>query len=177
MIRVFLRSLAILAFWAGLAAAPSYAQNAEQKGAEPGKGEAAKEGVKRSDDAAAGRSTIGAAARPECTWLGERAVKLIRSDDLDTAFRHLDLYDRFGCPGEHVRMSFRCVVQWGQKDPKEQKDQKDQKDAKDQKDQKDQKPALDVNSLVELCWNDPTKPPLSFGPASASAATEKSGTK
>ena len=24
-------------------------------------------------------------------------------DDLDTAFRHLDLYDRFGCPGGHIQ--------------------------------------------------------------------------
>jgi hypothetical protein len=171
MIRVFLRSLAVLAFSAGLAGSPSYAQNAEQKGAEPGKGEAAKEGVRRSDDATAGRSVIGAAGRPECTWLGERAVKLMRNDDLDTAFRHLDLYDRFGCPGEHVRISFRCVVQWSQNP------QKDAKEQKDQKDQKDQKAALDVNYLVEQCWKDPINPTLPLGPASASAATEKSGTK
>jgi hypothetical protein len=166
MIRVSLRSLAILAFLAGLAAFPSYAQNAEQKGVEPGKGEAAKEGVRRSDDAAAGRSVIGAAGRPECSRLGGRAVYQMRSDDLDTAFKYLDLYDRFGCPGEHVRISFRCVLQ-REKDPK---DQKDQKDAKDQK-------ATDyVQKLVEACWNDPASPVLPPGQASASAA-EKSGTK
>jgi hypothetical protein len=171
MIRVFLRSFAILAVSAGLAAMPSYAQNAEQKvGAESNKGEAAKDAVKRSDDAAAGRGGIGAAARPECSWLGERAVNNMRSDDLDTAFRHLELYDRFGCPGEHVRISFRCVVQW-------QNLQKDQKDLKDPKDQKDQKAAFDVNRLVQECWKDPTNPALLLGPASASAATEKSGTK
>jgi hypothetical protein len=175
MIRVFLRSLAILAFWAGLAAAPSYAQNAEQKGAEPGKGEAAKEGVKRSDDAAPGRSTIGAAARPECSRLGGRAVYQMRSDDLDTAFKYLDLYDRFGCPGEHVRISFRCVLQ-REKDQKDQKDPKDQKDQKDAKDQKDQKATDYVQKLVEACWNDPAGPVLPPGQASASAA-EKSGTK
>jgi len=163
MIRVFLRSLAILAFWAGLAAAPSYAQNAEQKGAEPGKGEAAKEGVRRSDDAL------------ECSRLGGRAVYQMRSDDLDTAFKYLDLYDRFGCPGEHIRISFRCVLQ-REKDQKDQKDPKDQKDQKDAKDQKDQKATDYVQKLVEACWNDPAGPVLPPGQASASAA-EKSGTK
>jgi hypothetical protein len=175
MIPVFLRSLAILAFAAGLAGAPSYGQNVEQKGADAAKAEAAKDALRRSDDiAAVGRGTIGAAGRPECSWLGERAVNNMRSDDLDTAFRHLELYDRFGCPGEHVRVSFRCVVQWGQN---LQKDQKDQKDPKDPKDQKDQKAAYDVNRLVQECWKEPTNPALPLGPASASAATEKSGTK
>ena len=31
-------------------------------------------------------------------------------DDLDTAFRHLDLYDRFGCPASHIQAAFRCLV-------------------------------------------------------------------
>ena len=34
-------------------------------------------------------------------WLGRRVVVLMWRDDLDTAFRHLNLYDRFGCPGGH----------------------------------------------------------------------------
>ena len=33
-------------------------------------------------------------AIPECVWLGRRVVSLLWRDDLDTAFRHLDLYDR-----------------------------------------------------------------------------------
>jgi hypothetical protein len=33
-------------------------------------------------------------------------------DDLDTAFRHLDLNDRFGCPGGHVQATFRCLVRF-----------------------------------------------------------------
>src|SRR4029077_15509137 len=33
-------------------------------------------------------------------------------DDLDTAFRHLDLYDRFGCPGGHVQAAFRCFTRF-----------------------------------------------------------------
>ena len=40
-------------------------------------------------------------------------------DDLDTAFRHLDLYDRFGCPGGHVQATFRCLTRFGAEiDPK-----------------------------------------------------------
>ena len=40
-------------------------------------------------------------------------------DDLDTAFRHLDLYDRFGCPGGHVQATFRCLTRFGGEiDPK-----------------------------------------------------------
>jgi hypothetical protein len=173
MIRVFLCCLAILAVSVGLVAVPSYAQNAEQRGAEPGKGEATRDAAKRSDDLA-GRGVIGAAARPECSWLGERAVNNMRSDDLDTAFRHLELYDRFGCPGEHVRISFRCVLQ---KDQNLQKDAKEQKEPKEQKDQKDQRATDYVKQLVQACWNDPANPVLPPGQASASAATEKSGTK
>jgi hypothetical protein len=31
-------------------------------------------------------------------------------NDLDTAFRHMDLYDRFGCPGAHIQQGFRCLL-------------------------------------------------------------------
>jgi hypothetical protein len=40
-------------------------------------------------------------------------------DDLDTAFRHLDLYDRFGCPAATSRRPFRCLTRFGgQIDPR-----------------------------------------------------------
>ena len=55
----------------------------------------------------------GPAGNPECVWLGRRVVVLMWRDDLDTAFRHLDLYDRFGCPGGHVQATFRCLVRFG----------------------------------------------------------------
>ncbi|MBA2399048.1 MAG: beta-1-3, beta-1-6-glucan biosynthesis protein, partial [Bradyrhizobium sp.] len=45
--------------------------------------------------------------------LGRRVVRLMWNDDLDTAFRHLDLYDRFGCPGGHVQAAFRCLTRFG----------------------------------------------------------------
>ena len=47
-----------------------------------------------------------------------RVVNLLWRDDLDTAFRHLDLYDRFGCPSGHIQATFRCVVRQGNIDPK-----------------------------------------------------------
>jgi hypothetical protein len=80
-------------------------------------GEANKE--RRMDDfAEASRSISGPAGNPECVWLGRRVVSLLWRDDLDTAFRHLDLYDRFGCPGPHIQQAFRCVVRQGSIDPK-----------------------------------------------------------
>lgn len=61
----------------------------------------------------------GPAGNPECVWLGRRVVRLMWLDDLDTAFRHLDLYDRFGCPGGHVQAAFRCLTRFGGEiDPK-----------------------------------------------------------
>jgi hypothetical protein len=52
----------------------------------------------------------GPAGNAECVWLGRRVVSLLWRDDLDTAFRHLDLYDRFGCPSGHIQATFRCLV-------------------------------------------------------------------
>jgi hypothetical protein len=149
MVRVFWRSLAILICSAAFAAAPLRAQNGEPKPAEPGKGQSGKDEI-----AEASRAMTGAAARAECVWLGERAVGLMWNDDLDTAFRHLDLYDRFGCPGEHVQISFRCVVRQGHID------------------QKDQKATDAFNARVHSCWINPAIPP-----SPAAAAAEKSGTK
>lgn len=60
----------------------------------------------------------GPAGNPECVWLGRRVVSLMWRDDLDTAFRHLDLYERFGCPGGHIQAAFRCLVRFGAIDPK-----------------------------------------------------------
>jgi hypothetical protein len=146
-----------------LTTAPIAAQNADQKPAEhgkgeAGKGEAAKDAAGRTDEVVeASRTMTGPAGRGECVWLGERAVGLMWKDDLDTAFRHLELYDRFGCPGEHVQISFRCVVRQGNID------------------QKDQKATDAFNSRVHSCWMNPALPPL---PAPAPASTaDKGGTK
>ena len=64
------------------------------------------------------RQIAGPAGNPECVWLGRRVVNLLWRDDMDTAFRHLDLYDRFGCPGAHIQSTFRCLVRQGPIDPK-----------------------------------------------------------
>ena len=78
-----------------------------------------KEGQKKADEIAeATRVLTGPAGNPECVWLGRRVVSLLWRDDLDTAFRHLDLYDRFGCPGPHVQATFRCLIRQGHIDPK-----------------------------------------------------------
>jgi hypothetical protein len=67
----------------------------------------------------AAQAINGPAGNPECVWLGRRVVQLMSRDDLDTAFRHLDLYDRFGCPGGHVQAAFRCLTRFGDTfDPK-----------------------------------------------------------
>jgi hypothetical protein len=116
---------------------PTFAQNAEQKAGDKDKPQAsdAKEAQKKIDEfAEAERLLGGPAANPECLWLGRRVVSLLWRDDLDTAFRHLDLYDRFGCPAGHIQATFRCLVRQGNFDPK----------------------ATDtLNSRVHGCWINP----------------------
>lgn len=117
------------------------------KAAAPGQ-EAAKEAQKIDEFAEAERAISGPAGNPECVWLGRRVVSLLWRDDLDTAFRHLDLYDRFGCPGAHVQASFRCLILHGSNiDPKA---------------------ADSLNARVQSCWLNPTAPAI---PAPAAAAT------
>jgi hypothetical protein len=86
--------------------------------------------------AEAAKQVSGPAGNPECVWLGRRVVGLLWRDDMDTAFRHLDLYDRFGCPGGHVQAAFRCVVRQGAIDPKSQQS---------------------VNGRVHSCWVNPAQ--------------------
>ena len=75
--------------------------------------DAAKDSAHKTDEfAEAAQAINGPAGNPECVWLGRRVVVLMYRDDLDTAFRHLDLYDRFGCPGGHVQAAFRCLVRF-----------------------------------------------------------------
>jgi hypothetical protein len=69
--------------------------------------------------AEAGRQMTGPAANVECIWHGIRVVSLLHRDDLDTAFRQLQIYDRFGCPGGHIQTAFRCYLRpSGPRDPK-----------------------------------------------------------
>ncbi|NJL08449.1 MAG: hypothetical protein HC900_09450 [Methylacidiphilales bacterium] len=60
----------------------------------------------------------GGAGKPECMWLGRRISSLLFRDDVDTARRQLEIYDRFACPSDHLRLTFRCVVRQGNIDQK-----------------------------------------------------------
>ena len=92
----------------------------EQKGQPAGGDNGKAEPEKKKIDiiAEAARRLTGTAANPECTWIGVRVTRLLFQDDLDTAFRHLDVYDRFGCPGNHIQAAFRCLARQGEINPK-----------------------------------------------------------
>jgi len=118
-----LRNLAVPAFALLLGVSGASAQSGaqEQKPAAnaPTPADVAKDSQKKTDEFVEATNAInGPAGNPECVWLGRRVVVLMWRDDLDTAFRHLDLYDRFGCPGGHVQATFRCLVRFGALDPK-----------------------------------------------------------
>jgi hypothetical protein len=66
---------------------------------------------------AAARLSISAGSA-ECVWTGRRIATLLWRDDVDTARRYLDLYDRFGCSAEHLKLAFRCMIRQGPMDPK-----------------------------------------------------------
>jgi hypothetical protein len=76
-------------------------------------------------------------------------------DDLDTAFRHLDLYDRFGCPGGHVQAAFRCLTRFGG--------------------QIDPKVAETLNSRVHGCWINPAAQPQQAAAATPPAVPTTAG--
>ena len=123
--------------------------------------ETAKEPQKIDEFAEAQRTLSGPAGNPECVWLGRRVVSLLWRDDLDTAFRHLDLYDRFGCPGGHIQATFRCLILHGNAiDPKA---------------------ADSLNGRVHACWINPLMPPPPPPPAAAEPspppAIERSGAR
>jgi hypothetical protein len=107
--------------------------------------DAAKEEKKKPDDfAEAARILPGPAGQPECVWTGRRVVSLLWRDDLDTALRQLELYDRFGCPGDHLQQAFRCVVRQGEIDKKS---------------------TDSIGMRVAACWLTPSLPPVLAAPA------------
>ena len=107
--------LALMLSLGGALAQSGAPANQDQSG-KPAAGnaaDAAKENQRKTDEfAEAAQAINGPAGNPECVWLGRRVVQLMYRDDLDTAFRHLDLYDRFGCPGGHVQAAFRCFTRF-----------------------------------------------------------------
>ena len=109
--------------------------------------DAIKESQQKADEIAeASRVLSGPAGNPECVRLGRNAVNRMWNDDLDAAFRHFDLYERFGCPGPHIQAAFRCLLRQGDLDPKAQDN---------------------LNNRIFACWLNPALPPT---PADASAA-------
>jgi hypothetical protein len=139
-------------------AAKGEAAKGEAAKTEPPKVEPGKEAGGHPDESAeTTRILMGPAGRGECVWIGKRIVGLLWKDDLDTALRHLKLYDRFGCPGEHLQLSFRCIVRQGDI----------QKDAA--------KEPKTFDNRVDACWMNPATPaPPANQPT---AAVEKPGTK
>src|SRR5260370_39886525 len=111
--RPSMRALAAVLGAAMLLAAPdsTFAQATDQKPAEKAQPGDGKDTQKKVDEFAEAEKMLGGpAANPECLWLGRKVVSLLWRDDLDTAFRHLDLYDRFGCPAGHIQATFRCAI-------------------------------------------------------------------
>lgn len=159
----FLRHLAVtgLVTAMALSAGSALAQSGDahpQDQAKPGAAnpataaDAAKDNQRKTDEFVEAQQAIsGPAGNPECVWLGRRVVRLMWLDDLDTAFRHLDLYDRFGCPGGHVQATFRCLTRFGG--------------------QIDPKVAETLNSRVQACWINPSaQPQAAVAPAAPATA-------
>ena len=113
--------------------------------------DAKKDGQRKLDEFAEAAKLLGGpAAHPECVWAGRRVVRLMWNDDLDTAFRHLDLYDRFGCPAGHIQATFRCVVRQGAIDPKAPES---------------------LSARVQACWINPNVETKPTEPTAAAAPT------
>jgi hypothetical protein len=99
---------------------------------------AAQQARRQSDEfTEAARLVNGPAGNPECVWLGRRVVALLAREETESAHRHLELYDRFGCPGPHIQTSFRCVIRQGASGP-------------------DAEQALPAR--VHACWLNPSAP-------------------
>jgi hypothetical protein len=99
----------------------------------------------------AAEKLTGTAGTPECVWTGRRVASLLWRDDIDTARRYIDLYDRFGCPSDHLKVVFRCIILQGPIDPK----------------------AADLASRVHACWIAPKQPTTA---SATTGATAKDGT-
>ena len=126
----------------------THAQDQSSKPGAPSPSDVAKDNQRKTDEFAEAAQVInGPAGNPECVWLGRRVVRLMWVDDLDTAFRHLDLYDRFGCPGGHVQAAFRCLTRFGA--------------------QIDDKVPKSLSDRVHACWINPTAQPQAAAAAPA----------
>ena len=114
----------------------------DQKAAEQAKAEQQAQEKAIDEYKEAAEKLTSSAGAPECVWTGRRIESLLWRDDIDTARhaavaasffgpvklvgvvgwvclrRYIDLYDRFGCSSEHLKLAFRCIIQQGPIDPK-----------------------------------------------------------
>ncbi|MBR0693414.1 beta-1-3, beta-1-6-glucan biosynthesis protein [Bradyrhizobium lablabi] len=160
-----LRRLAVTGLALLMGAGGAYAQSgtpnpqdqAKQQSGNPPDANAAKENNQRKTDEFVEAQQVinGPAGNPECVWLGRRVVRLMWLDDLDTAFRHLDLYDRFGCPGGHVQATFRCLTRFGA--------------------QIDDKVPRSLDGRIHACWINPGAQPQAAAAASPAPTAATAG--
>jgi len=154
--------LALLIGSAGAFAQSGTPAPQDQQGKSPAGNQAdpTKDNQRKTDEfVEAAQAVNGPGGNPECVWLGRRVVRLMWRDDLDTAFRHLDLYDRFGCPGGHVQATFRCLTRFGG--------------------QIDDKVPRSLDDKVHACWINPGAQPqtaAAANPAPAAPATAGNAT-
>jgi hypothetical protein len=154
-----LRHLAVTALALLIGIGGAFAQSGDSRAQDPGKpattnpADVAKDNQRKTDQfLEASQAINGPAGNPECVWLGRRVVRLMWLDDLDTAFRHLDLYDRFGCPGGHVQATFRCLTRFGG--------------------EIDPKVADTLSGRIHACWINPAaQPQTAAAPQPAAPAT------
>jgi hypothetical protein len=99
--------------------APSAAQASPPAAAAPA-GAAAPAAAPKPEEILEAPNLPHGAGRAECMWHGRRVVGLLWREDVDAAMRHLQLYDRFGCPAEHLTLAFRCAVRQGNIDTRQQ---------------------------------------------------------
>jgi hypothetical protein len=160
-----LRHLAVPSLVALLGIGSAIAQSGDLRAQDQGKPAAAapadaakdaSQAQRRNDEfVEAAQAINGPAGNPECVWIGRRVVVLVWRDDLDTAFRHLDLYDRFGCPGGHIQATFRCLTRFAA--------------------QIDNKVPDSLTSRVHACWINPAAQPQA-ATAAAQPAPPTTGT-
>jgi len=159
LLRSVATAAAFVAATLALSPAPSLGQSGDAKSTEQQRQQArqpvdpAKERKRRlMEITEAAKALTGPAGNAECVWVGRRVISLLWRDDLDTALRHLDLYDRFGCPGGHIQAAFRCLIRMGDIDPKVPES---------------------LQSRVHACWVNPSHEAATPAAAAAPASPDK----
>jgi len=160
-----MRNVAAAVTMAGLilSSNPALAQGGEPKtGSQRQPGSEAE--VQRKTDvfSEAARLLSGPASNPECVSVGSKMVVLLYRDDLDTAFRQMELYERFGCPFAHIQTAFRCFVLQSAAE-------KTQGSA--DKGQGSGEKTPDLTARAQACWINPTPEPVPPPSASVPSTT------